>query len=139
MSVLFNQAIRHDFLPQGTNPITMVGRTGSGCGRRTFWRSMSWSLCLTSSRIMTAMALLHMVTGLRRSELFGLEWMDVYFEQRELSVTRSAYRQRVGRCKTEISRKPKVKMTLEFYAQAVTPGQTEAQSKVAGLLGRGIK
>src|SRR6202158_3520633 len=28
MSVLFNHAIRHEFLPQGTNPITMVRQSG---------------------------------------------------------------------------------------------------------------
>ncbi|MCU1223958.1 MAG: integrase family protein, partial [Edaphobacter sp.] len=53
-----------------------------------------------------SMALLDVVTGLRRSELIGLKWLDVDFEQLELSVTRSVYRQRVGRCKTEISKKP---------------------------------
>jgi hypothetical protein len=53
-----------------------------------------------------AMALLDTVTGLRRSELIGLKWLDVNFEDLELSVTRSVYRQRVGRCKTEISQKP---------------------------------
>jgi integrase len=52
------------------------------------------------------MVLLDVVTGLRRSELIGLKWLDVNFEELELSVTRSVYRQRVGRCKTEISRKP---------------------------------
>jgi integrase len=49
---------------------------------------------------------LDVVTGLRRSELIGLKWLDVNFEELELSVTRSVYRQRVGKCKTEISRKP---------------------------------
>ena len=58
------------------------------------------------SRRDRAMALLDTVTGLRRSELIGLKWLDVNFEDLELSVTRSVYRQRVGRCKTEISRKP---------------------------------
>lgn len=53
-----------------------------------------------------AMVLLDVVTGLRRSELIDLKWLDVDFETLELSVTRSVYRQRVGKCKTEISRKP---------------------------------
>jgi integrase len=42
------------------------------------------------------------VFSMRRSELIGLKWLDVNFEELELSVTRSVYRQRVGRCKTEI-------------------------------------
>ena len=176
------------------------------------------------------MVLLDVVTGLRRGELIGLKWMDVDFEQLDLSVTRSVYRQVVGRCKTEISRKPvpldpwvaeelltwkratpynqpedwvfastrkkgkqpyspdsilkrcirpaatrakiakhigwhtfrrtfstllkangedikvvqellrhaTVKMTLEVYAQALTPAKREAQSKVAGMLKAGV-
>ena len=36
--------------------------------------------------------------------MIGLKWLDVDFEQLKLSVTRSVYRQRVGRCKTEISK-----------------------------------
>ena len=52
------------------------------------------------------MVLLDAITGFRRSELMALKWLDVDFEQLEISVTRSIYRQVVGRCKTEISRKP---------------------------------
>ncbi|MBB6142955.1 integrase [Silvibacterium bohemicum] len=232
MSVLFNHAIRHEFLPQGKNPITMVRQSG---------KRMRTPDVLEVHELIAlfdqlphrdrAMALLDTVTGLRRSELIGLKWMDVNFEDLELSVTRSVYRQRVGRCKTEISRKPvpldpwvaeelltwklaapynqpkdwvfastrkkgkqpyspdsllkrsirpaaarakiakhigwhtfrrtfttllkangedvkvvqellrhaTVKMTLEVYAQAVTPAKREAQSKLAGLLKAGSK
>ena len=52
------------------------------------------------------MVLLDAVTGLRRSELMALKWLDVDFEQLELSVTRSIFRGVVGKCKTEISHKP---------------------------------
>lgn len=52
------------------------------------------------------MALLDTVTGLCRSELIGLKSSDVDFEKLELSVTRSVYRQRAGRCMSEISKKP---------------------------------
>ena len=107
MSVLFNHAIRHEFLPQGGNPITMV--------RQSAKRMRAPDILEVSELIDLfdqlahrdrAMVLLDVVTGLRRSELIGLKWLDVNFEELELSVTRSVYRQRVGRCKTEISRKP---------------------------------
>ncbi len=39
----------------------------------------------------------------------------------------------------ELLRHATVKMTLEVYAQAVTPAKREAQSKVAGLLKAGSK
>jgi integrase len=34
-----------------------------------------------------------MQSGFRRSELMALKWLDVDFEQLEISVTRSIYRQ----------------------------------------------
>jgi integrase len=36
----------------------------------------------------------------------ALKWQDVNFEELELSVTRSIFRQVVGRCKTKASQKP---------------------------------
>jgi integrase len=232
MSVLFNHAIRHEFLPQGTNPITMVRQSGKRMRIPDILEVHELvALFDRLSHRDRAMALLDTVTGLRRSELIGLKWLDVNFDELELSVTRSVYRQRVGRCKTEISRKPvpldpwvaeellswklaapynqpkdwvfastrkkgkqpyspdsllkrsirpaaarakiakhigwhtfrrtfttllkangedvkvvqellrhaTVKMTLEVYAQAVTPAKREAQSRVAGLFKGGAK
>jgi integrase len=52
------------------------------------------------------MVLLDALTGLRRGQLITLKWQDANFEELELSVTRSIYRQVVGRCKTEASQKP---------------------------------
>jgi integrase len=107
MSVLFNHAIRHEFLPQGTNPITMVRQSAKRMKTPDILEvSELVALFDQLSHRDRAMALLDVVTGLRRSELIGLKWSDVDFVQLELSVTRSVYRQRVGRCKTEISRKP---------------------------------
>jgi integrase len=45
-------------------------------------------------------------TGLRQSELFGLKWGDINFDQGTMSVTRSIVCGVVGPCKTESSRKP---------------------------------
>jgi hypothetical protein len=39
----------------------------------------------------------------------------------------------------ELLRHATVKMTLEVYAQAVTPAKRNAQSKMAGLLKEGAK
>ena len=52
------------------------------------------------------MVLLDVVTGLRASELFGLKWIDVNFNNNEISVTRSIVNQVIGSCKTEASQKP---------------------------------
>jgi integrase len=39
-------------------------------------------------------------------ELLALKWEDINFTSLEINVTRSIRKQRIGRCKTEISRKP---------------------------------
>jgi integrase len=45
-------------------------------------------------------------TGLRRSELFGLQWKDFDFEKLTIEIRRSIYEQTIGKCKTQNSQKP---------------------------------
>jgi integrase len=52
------------------------------------------------------LVLLAASTGLRQSELFGLKWLDIDFELKTMSVTRSIVCGVVGPCKTEASQKP---------------------------------
>jgi integrase len=107
MSVLFNHAIRHELMPQGTNPITMVRQSAKRMQIPDILEAGELGMLFDQlSHRERVMVLLDAVTGLRRSELMALKWLDVDFEQLEISVTRSIYRQVVGRCKTEISRKP---------------------------------
>jgi hypothetical protein len=53
MSVLFNHAIRHEFLPQGTNPITMVRQSGKRMKTPDILEVNELNECSTSSRIGT--------------------------------------------------------------------------------------
>jgi integrase len=52
------------------------------------------------------LVLLAVSTGLRQSELFGLQWGDLDFAQKTMNVTRSIVYGVVGPCKTEASQKP---------------------------------
>jgi integrase len=107
MSVLFNHAIRHELMPQGSNPITMVRQSAKRMQIPDVLEVVELRLLFGElSHRERVMVLLDAITGFRRSELMALKWLDVDFEQLEISVTRSIYRQVVGRCKTEISRKP---------------------------------
>jgi integrase len=49
---------------------------------------------------------LDVTTGLRQSELFGLRWSDLDFDNGEINVVRSIVHGVVSRCKTESSAKP---------------------------------
>ncbi len=111
MSAVFNHAIHYEFLPQGMNPITLVRQTMKRMRMRVpdvpdvLDAKEVTELFTRLSPRDRVMVLLDATTGLRRSELIGLKWSDVDFEQLELSVTRSVYQSVVGRCKIEASRK----------------------------------
>ena len=107
MSVLFNHAIRHEWLEQGRNPILLV-RQSAKRQRIPVWLEPEELSALLSQldRCFRVMVFLDAATGLRRSELLGLKWGDVEFEKLQITVQRSIYRNVVGNCKTEASKKP---------------------------------
>jgi integrase len=51
------------------------------------------------------MVLLDLGTGLRRGELSGVRWEDISFEDKVLTPKRSIVKQRIGKVKTEASKK----------------------------------
>ena len=79
-SVIFNHAIRSEWLPQGKNPVTLVRQSAR---RRTDPPVLDYreiqallnQLC-ESTRLIVMLAV---TTGLRRSELFALKWCDIDF------------------------------------------------------------
>src|ERR1700731_2577544 len=84
MSVLFNHAIRHEWLePEELS-----------------------ALLSQLDRCFRVMVFLDAATGLRRSELLALKWGDIDFDDLQIIVRRSIYLNVVGNCKTEASRKP---------------------------------
>jgi integrase len=105
LSILFNHACRYELFDR--NPMRFVRQ---GAKRR---RAPD---VLTSAEIKSlvdhlplrerTLVLLAASTGLRQSELFGIQWRDVDFHRGELSVMRSIVFGVVGRCKTESSQKP---------------------------------
>ena len=107
MSVLFNHAIRHEWLEQGRNPILLV-RQSAKRQRIPEWLEPEELSALLSQldQCFRLMVFLDAVTGLRRSELLALKWGDVEFENLQIIVQRSIYRNVVGNCKTEASKKP---------------------------------
>jgi integrase len=106
-SVLFNHAIRYECLEQGRNPITLVRQSAM---RKSTPQVLDpneiQGLLLQLDSCFRLMVMLDVTTGLRRSELFALKWLDVDFSNLTIDVQRSIYLGKIGRCKTEASRKP---------------------------------
>jgi integrase len=106
MSVLFNHAIRYEWLEQGKNPITHVRQsTARQKTPEVLEPHEIQVLLLHLESPYRLMVLLAATTGLRRSELFALKWSDIDFIDRMINVSRSIYGQVVGHCKTEASQK----------------------------------
>jgi integrase len=107
MSALFNHAIRYEWLSQGKNPVTLVRQSAKRVripDVLEIEEIQALFAALTPRE--RAVVMLDAVTGLRRSELIGLKWSDIDFERLEINVTRSVFRQIVGPCKTEASKRP---------------------------------
>ena len=116
MSVLFNHAIRYEWLEQGRNPITFVRQSAL----RKFTPAVLephevQSLLLELAQPFRLMVLLDVTTGLRRSELFGLKWDDIDFWNLVIEVRRSICEGIVGNCKTAASRRS-IPLSLDVAA-----------------------
>jgi len=107
LSVLFNHAIRYEWIEAGKNPITFVRQSAKRQRTPEFLEVFEIQCLLQKlSSCFHLMVILAVTTGLRRSELFALQWRDVDFSTFMLDVQRSIYLGNIGHCKTEASRKP---------------------------------
>lgn len=126
MSVVFNHAIRQEWLEQGKNPILLVRQ---GAKRQTIPEYLEpeelRALLYQLDHCFRVMVLLDAATGLRRSELLALKWEDIDCERLQINVQRSIYLNVVGNCKTEASRKP-VPLDLTLASELWTWKQDSA-------------
>lgn len=111
MSAIYRHAMRHGFIQN--NPIQLV-RQGSKRAKAPEILTVEeiHSLLAALRPRERTMVLLDAGSGLRRGELFGLQWGDVDFRNLVVHVQRSVVQNVVGKCKTEVSAKP---MPLDEY------------------------
>jgi integrase len=105
MSLLFNHACRYELFDR--NPIYLVRQSAKRRRAPVLLLPAEIKALVNSLGLRErTLVLLAASTGLRQSEIFGLKWRDIDFDQRAMSVTRSIAYGVVGLCKTESSQKP---------------------------------
>lgn len=111
MSVLFNHAIRWKIFSSNpiSGPARKAGVRQSGMRLETpdileleEMRSLLEHLSIREKALVST----DMITGIRRSELTGLQWADVDFENLLIHVRRAVVDQVTGDCKTLASKAP---------------------------------
>ena len=116
MSVLFNHAIRYEWLEQGKNPIKLVRQSALRKLTPTVLETHEVQRLLSELQSpFRVMVLLDVTTGLRRSELFALKWSDINVWNLTIDIRRSIFQGVVGNCKTAASRGP-VPLSLDVAA-----------------------
>jgi integrase len=105
MSVLFNHACRYELYSE--NPIHLVRQSAKRRRVPHILHVDEIKRLLDNVAFLPRLLIfLDATTGLRQSELFGLRWSDLDFDNAEINVVRSVVHGVISRCKTESSAKP---------------------------------
>src|ERR1700677_4937106 len=105
MAVLYNHAIRHEWLT--FNPISRVRLSQKRLRDEDVLTPEEFQCLVRQLSVRDrATVLLAGSTGLRRSEVIALTWSDLDSRTMEVNVLRSCVRNRFGKTKTEASRRP---------------------------------
>jgi integrase len=105
MSNVFNHAIRYEWLEN--NPIRLVRQSAKRERLPEVLDVGEISSLLTELQYpYKAMMFLAAATGLRASELLGLQWQDVDFDLLQINLSRGVVHEVIGKLKTEASQKP---------------------------------
>jgi integrase len=105
LSVLYNHAIRYEWFT--FNPISRVRTSQERLRDKDVLTPDEFQQLVQQLSVRDrAMVLLIGSTGLRRSEMIALTWSDLNIGTMEVNVLRSCVRNRIGKTKTESSRRP---------------------------------
>jgi integrase len=132
LSALFSHAIRHELYSR-LNPISSV-RQGAVRERdpdTLTIKEMEATIATIGPQAIRVMVMVAATTAIRRSELRGLRWADVDFEDQKLNLRRGLFRKKETSMKTKASRKPvpilpeMVEVLLQWRTETPYPGDTD--------------
>jgi len=108
MSAIFRHGMRHELLPrvEASNPMKYVRQSGKRQSIPVVLEVEQFqSLFGALQQRERTMVLVDCGSGLRCGELIGLQWRDIDFARKQMSVTRSVVEMVTGKVKTEASQK----------------------------------
>jgi integrase len=110
MTILFNHAMKWEWIPLARNPMELVKIKG-GVGRRRRPRVITKAqfrglLANVNEPYVQLLIVVCMCLGLRISEAIGLKWEDVDWRGLRLLINRGVVQGRIGPVKTEYSEAP---------------------------------
>lgn len=107
MSAMFTHAIRHRKY-EGLNPMRSVRRSSKRAKEPGILSlvEMTSLLSVLDQHVIRIAVLIAAVTGLRKSEIRGLKWLDMDAERAVLNLRRGKVKRSESKLKTEASRKP---------------------------------
>ena len=105
MRRLFNHAIANEWLEQGKNVIKLIKQSAMRQKEPDPLEPDEVQRLLNALESpYRELVLVALSFGLRRGELFALQWRDFDFERNEVTIMRNIYGGKLGTCKTEASR-----------------------------------
>jgi integrase len=132
LSALFSHAIRHELYSR-LNPISSVRQ--SAVRERDpdtlTIKEMEATISTIGPQAIRVMVMVAATTAIRRSELRGLRWADVDFEDQKLNLRRGLFRKKETSMKTKASRKPvpilpeMVEVLLQWRTETPYPADTD--------------
>jgi integrase len=132
LSALFSHAIRHELYSR-LNPISSVRQ--SAVRERDpdtlTIKEMEATISTIGPQAIRVMVMVAATTAIRRSELRGLRWADVDFEDQKLNLRRGLFRKKETSMKTNASRKPvpilpeMVEVLLQWRTETPYPADTD--------------
>jgi integrase len=108
MSAIFRHGMRHELLPrvEATNPMKYVRQSGKRQSIPVVLEVEQFQRLFGAlQQRERTMVLVDCGSGLRCGELIGLQWRDIDFARKQMSVTRSVVEMVTGKVKTEASQK----------------------------------
>jgi integrase len=132
LSALFSHTIRHELYSR-LNPISSVRQ--SAVRERDpdtlTIKEMEATISTIGPQAIQVMVMVAATTAIRRSELRGLRWADVEFEDQKLNLRRGLFRKKETSMKTNASRKPvpllpeMVEVLLRWRTETPYPADTD--------------